>query len=229
MTAPENLSHHLAHEPVGVGIHRAILAIMRAVPAVPKSDRNTQGKGYDFRGIDATLNAIGPALRDHGVVVCPELVEHGSADVLVGQNRTPMRMVTVLVRYRFVASDNSQIAVLVPGEAMDSGDKAYSKAMSVAFRTALLQTFALPTDERDPDADTYERAPAAQPQSESAPARKPKSEADIARDDLAAKCKALKYNKGDVAQMYLADMGTPIQEETDARKIADFTERLGPK
>jgi hypothetical protein len=42
---------------------------------------------------------------------------------------------------------------------MDSGDKATAKAMSVAYRTALLQVLCLPTDEPDPDSHTYERAP----------------------------------------------------------------------
>jgi len=41
---------------------------------------------------------------------------------------------------------------------MDSGDKATAKAMSVAFRTALLQSLSLPTDEVDPDATSYERS-----------------------------------------------------------------------
>ena len=43
---------------------------------------------------------------------------------------------------------------------MDSGDKATPKAMSVAFRIALLQALALPTDEPDPDSYAYERAEA---------------------------------------------------------------------
>jgi hypothetical protein len=43
---------------------------------------------------------------------------------------------------------------------MDSGDKATAKAMSVAFRTALLQSLSLPTDEVDPDAHSYERSSA---------------------------------------------------------------------
>ena len=43
---------------------------------------------------------------------------------------------------------------------MDSGDKATAKAMSVAFRTALLQALALPTDEPDPDSQSYERSSA---------------------------------------------------------------------
>src|SRR5690606_34079164 len=46
------------------------------------------------------------------------------------------------------------------GEAMDSGDKATSKAMSVAFRTALIQALALPTDEPDPAESTYQRSDA---------------------------------------------------------------------
>jgi hypothetical protein len=44
---------------------------------------------------------------------------------------------------------------------MDAGDKATAKAMSVAFRTALLQSLSLPTDDVDPDAHSYERSSAA--------------------------------------------------------------------
>jgi hypothetical protein len=60
------------------------------------------------------------------------------------------------VRYSFTDGTDT-IATVVAGEAMDAGDKATAKAMSVAFRTALLQTFCLPTDEKDPDEDTYVR------------------------------------------------------------------------
>lgn len=52
------------------------------------------------------------------------------------------------------------ITCITQGEAFDSGDKATAKAHSVAFRTAMLQTLCLPTDEKDPDVDTYERAAA---------------------------------------------------------------------
>ena len=37
------------------------------------------------------------------------------------------------------------------GEAMDSGDKAVTKAQSVAFRTALFQQFIVPTMAMDPE------------------------------------------------------------------------------
>jgi hypothetical protein len=53
-------------------------------------------------------------------------------------------------------ADGGTITATVASEAFDSGDKATAKAMSVALRTFLLQAFMLPTDDKDPDADTYE-------------------------------------------------------------------------
>jgi hypothetical protein len=70
-----------------------------------------------------------------------------------------MGHVKVMVRYTFHAPDGSSLETIVPAESFDSGDKATAKAMSVAFRTCLLQTLCLPTDDVDPDATSYERAP----------------------------------------------------------------------
>lgn len=141
----------------GAPIHVALARVMADVPAVAKSERNQQQQ-FNFRGIDATLNAVGPALRRHGVVLAPHLVDQRSDVVETGKNRTPMRSVTLTVSYTFTGPAGDTFTVTVPGEAMDSGDKAFSKAMSVALRTALLQTLALPTDERDPDSEVHERA-----------------------------------------------------------------------
>ncbi len=41
---------------------------------------------------------------------------------------------------------------------MDSGDKATAKAMSVAYRIALIQALNAPTGDPDPDTQTYERS-----------------------------------------------------------------------
>ena len=41
---------------------------------------------------------------------------------------------------------------------MDVGDKGTPKAMSVAYRIVLLQMLCIPTDEPDPDSQSYERA-----------------------------------------------------------------------
>lgn len=140
-------------------IVEALAEVMRDVDHVGKKERNTQ-QGFNFRGIDAVLNAVGPALRKHGVVVVPELLTIDRSTVEIGQKRTLMGYVIVTVRYTFHGPAGDSIASETPGEAMDSGDKAVSKAMSVAFRTALLQALALPTDEPDPDSEAFERAPA---------------------------------------------------------------------
>lgn len=193
-------------------IHEALAEVMRSVPAVRKEDRNSS-QNFNFRGIDATLNAVGPALRKHGVIVQPKVLDHTSEVVTVGRNATQMRSVVVLVDYTFIGPEGDSLSSVVPGEAMDSGDKAYSKAMSVALRTALLQTLALPTDERDPDADSHERTA-------------PPTPLERAKIELRDKVLRLDMNPHDVMALYQSETGTALPEETDAAKIREFTERL---
>jgi len=136
---------------------QAILAVMRDVTHVGKEGTN-EHQGFNFRGIDGTVNALGPAMRRHGLVVLPRVVRNERQAIATSNNRS-MTSVVVEVEYRFFGPGgvDDTISVTTPGESFDSGDKATAKAMSVAFRTALLQAFALPTQEPDPDADSYER------------------------------------------------------------------------
>ena len=134
--------------------------VMADVTHVGKDGYN-KTQSYNFRGIDAVVNAVGPAFRAHGIVPKPILKKVTYEDILVGGNRTPMTRCTVEVKYRFKGPGGDYEDVTVPGEAFDSGDKGTAKAMSVAYRIALLQLLALPTTEPDPDESSYERAPAA--------------------------------------------------------------------
>ena len=54
-------------------IYAAMSAVMNEVDHVAKRDKNTY-QNFSFRGIDAVVNAIGPALRKHNVVVMPTSV-----------------------------------------------------------------------------------------------------------------------------------------------------------
>lgn len=142
-------------------IHEALNNVMRDVQAVRKGERNTMpGGGFMFRGVDAVTNAVGPALREHGVIVVPEVLDAEYSTVHVGQKQTVMSRVVLRIRFTWWGPEGDSIASVVQAESMDSGDKATAKAHSVAFRTAMLQTLCLPTDEKDPDVDTYERAAA---------------------------------------------------------------------
>ena len=137
-------------------IYAALAAVMDDCKAVAKRDRNDHQR-FMFRGIDAVVNAVGPILRKHSVVVVPN-VESVTYDHVQTSTGKPATACRVLVTYTFYAGDGSTIDTRVAAEAWDNGDKAAPKAMSVAFRTALLQSLALPTDEPDPDSTTYERA-----------------------------------------------------------------------
>ena len=140
-------------------IAQALSEVMKAVGGIAKKDKNTS-QGFNFRGIDSVVNAVSPALQKFGVVVIPSVEEYEYQTVEIGRNRTAMGHVRVKVSYTFIGANGDAIKATVVGEAMDSGDKATAKAMSVAFRTALLQSLSLPTDEVDPDAHSYERSSA---------------------------------------------------------------------
>lgn len=134
----------------------AMLAAMAEVQAVGKAQRNTE-QNYNFRGIDAVVNAVGPAFRNHGILPIPLKSTANYRDVLTSRGK-PSRECTVTVTYRFYGPAGDFIDAEVPGESMDFGDKGTAKAMSVAYRILLLQSLCIPTDDVDPDTHSYERA-----------------------------------------------------------------------
>lgn len=133
---------------------QALSLVMADIGAVAKSGVNQTQKFY-FRGVDAVVNAASPAFRRRGVVVVPELLEKSRTSSQTKSGST-LNVVEVTVKYTFHGPAGDTVSAVVAAEAFDSGDKATAKAMSVAFRTALLQTLALPTDEADPDEDNYD-------------------------------------------------------------------------
>lgn len=132
----------------GQTIHDRILAAMREVTAVGKDGRNEQ-QGYAFRGADSVVSAMAPALRRHGIITLPMLEDVHVERVPTGSRDTMMHRARVTVRYRFTCPGGDHLDAVVVGEGGDSADKAISKAMTVAYRTALLQVFALPTQDVD--------------------------------------------------------------------------------
>ena len=136
-------------------VFEAVTAVMGDVGAVKKDGRNTQ-QNFRFRGIDAVVNALSPAMRKHGLTVYPSKVEHRNGSTQLSGGKTATAPV-VIVDYTFVGPEGDAFTTQVVAESFDLGDKATAKAMSVALRTCLLQTFMLPTDDADPDEQTYER------------------------------------------------------------------------
>ena len=133
---------------------QALSLVMADIGAVAKSGVNQQQKFY-LRGVDAVVNAASPAFRRRGVVVIPTLLEKSRTSSQTKSGST-LNVVEVTVKYTFHGPAGDSVCAVVAAEAFDSGDKATAKAMSVAFRTCLLQALTLPTDEADPDADVYD-------------------------------------------------------------------------
>lgn len=118
------------------------------------------GAGYAFRGIDDVYAALSPLLAKHGLIIIPRCLERHESQRQSGPKT--LYFVCVKMEFDFVAAeDGSKHTACTYGEAMDSGDKATNKAMSIAYKYACFQTFAIPTEgDNDPDATVHEPAPA---------------------------------------------------------------------
>jgi len=159
------------------GIYEAMAAIQAELGAITKDKRCTQGANFAYRGIDDVYNALNPLLGKHGVFVLPSAGER-TTECRTTRNGAAMEVVTVRMTYRFCHKDGSFVECSTIGEAMDSGDKATNKAMSVAHKYAVLQTFCVPTEDLqldDPDREAHQLAPRqkAQQQREAAKAANP--------------------------------------------------------
>lgn len=144
-----------------VTVHVAWARVMTDVQAIRKDSTAQMGGTVRFRGVDATMNAFGAAQRRHGVIVRPVAVAPSYRDAATS-NGKKMREATVIVTYEITGPRGDSLTCVSVGEALDTGDKATAKAMSVALRTLLLQAGMVPTEmPRDPDQHVYERGEAA--------------------------------------------------------------------
>ena len=141
-----------------MNIYESILAVMSDVGVIGKNTKNTQ-QGFMFRGIDAVMNALQPAMLKNHIFVVPEVLDQTREERQTAKGGTLIYSI-LKMRYTFYAEDGSNISAVIIGEGMDSGDKASNKAMSIAFKYACFQVFCIPTEEmKDPDAECHQVAP----------------------------------------------------------------------
>lgn len=152
MNAPERIS--------AIGVYAAINAVQAAlaVTGITKSRQNQQQR-YNFRGIDDVYNVVSPLLAKHGLCILPRVLSHHCVERQT-KNGSPLFYTTLDVEFDFVcAADGSSHTVRTVGEAMDSADKSSNKAMSAAYKYAVMQAFAIPTEgDNDADGTTHDVA-----------------------------------------------------------------------
>lgn len=106
---------------------------------------------YHYRSIDDVLNHLSPLLAKHRLCVLPRALRRTESE-REGLGEALFLHVVLKVRFEFVsAEDGSSHAVIGFGEALDASDKGTAKAMSSAYKAAMLQTFCIPVSTEDPD------------------------------------------------------------------------------
>ncbi len=144
-------------------VYKAISAIIGEMSkqGIGKNSKN-KTQGWQFRGIDAVYNALAPLLAKHDLMILPRIKNRTVCERQT-RNGGVLFYVTVDAEFDFIsAKDGSKHTVATIGEAMDSGDKATNKAMSIALKYAAFQSFFIPTEETttDPDSESHSIEPA---------------------------------------------------------------------
>ena len=137
-------------------VYAAINAVQSemAQVGISKDKKNVQ-QGYNFRGIDDVYGALAPMLAKHKLCIIPYVL---TRNVVERQTKTGgvLFYTTVECEFHFISAiDGSKHIAKTFGEAMDSGDKSTNKAMSAAYKYAAFQTFCIPVDVVDADAETH--------------------------------------------------------------------------
>ena len=177
-----------------MNIYEAITATMAKVGAIGKTSKNTT-QGFMFRGIDAVMNALQPAMLENHIFVVPEVLEQTREERINAKGTTLLYSI-LKIKYTFYAEDGTSVSAVVIGEGMDTGDKASNKAMSIGFKYACFQVFCIPTEEmKDPDIESHEVRSFKQDKAEQI-AKQTISEAKV--NTLMSKCEESGVNPADI-------------------------------
>jgi len=139
---------------VNLPVFQAIPRIMLEMEPIAKAKRNTT-QNFNFRGIDDIYNNLQGLMAKYGVFSVPVVLE-SSTEERTTKNGGLNLFRILKIQYDFYGSDGSKFSAIVQGEGADMGDKASNKAMAIAHKYALMQVFAIPTEDIDPDANTID-------------------------------------------------------------------------
>ena len=145
-----------------MSVYKAINKVQAELSTIgiTKDGRNTQGAGYNFRGIDQVYNTLSPLLSKHGLCILPRVVKSEQTERQSAKGSVLIYSYVTMEFDLVSADDGSKHTICTVGEAFDSGDKSMNKAMSAAYKYAAFQAFAIPTEgDNDADASTHVVAP----------------------------------------------------------------------
>ena len=199
-------------------IYQRILGVMSEVDYIQKGDKRVNGQ-YSFVSHDQVTGRMHPYFVQHGIVAIPTIVS-----LVQEGNRT-----SVCLRTDFINADDprDKVEVISWGYGIDSQDKGPGKAVSYAYKYALLKTFCLETGD-DPDMDA---------ESECEPSKQAEGDAPkvdtISEKQLALLTSLLKnFDKAEVETIeaaYARELKITCWEELPKSKFQDLYDHLTVK
>ena len=147
---PDGNQPDVAALPVQVLFSRA----MGEVGAISKDGQITEGpQRYKFRGIEQVQQRLQPILVRHGLVILPTTLDRIDHPVRTTRSGGSMYAVALHVRFTVYGPAGDSLEMDAWGEGADSGDKSSGKAHSMAYKTAMLEAFCIPTETDTDDGD----------------------------------------------------------------------------
>jgi hypothetical protein len=132
-----------------------ICRVMAEIGDIPKNGWN-KAQSYYFRRIEDVTVRVRDVMSENGLVCIP--VESELIESIPYETDKGKRAHSILVRqtYAFVSvdDDSDRVHIQMIGEGADSLDKATTKALTGAFKYALLQSFAIGEAGDDPDGES---------------------------------------------------------------------------
>ena len=134
----------------GSPIARKLALVMAEVHRVPKNGRNDFHK-YDYIMEGDLVDALRGKLAEQGVAVFPSVAGHTTETITERNKSATLATVTLDVTFVDGESGDARTVTWI-GQGVDSGDKAYYKAYTGAFKYALMKTFMVSSGD-DPEVD----------------------------------------------------------------------------
>jgi hypothetical protein len=135
----------------------ALARVSRDLPGIGRDQRAPdEHGGYAYRGIDQITSHVAPLLARHGVVFIPQV------QVIETRERTVHETVwtdtTLTVRYRICGPGGTgdSVEAVVVGIGRDNADKGANKALTQAYKYALIQTLCIADSREDADGQTWQ-------------------------------------------------------------------------
>lgn len=137
----------------------ALCRVMADLPGIGRTEQSEQG--YSYRGIENITRHAQHLLARYGVVFVPKVLRREVKDFTI--NSRPWTEDQAWVVYTVYGpgglDDRIEVGPLV-GLGRDNSDKGMNKALTQAFKYALIQTLCIGDAKDDPDADVAREADA---------------------------------------------------------------------